>query len=144
MTAQKMWDCYAAEANITADYDAWAFGDQPDVLAQLVLSGVKTGTASLALFYDLEGEELPLEGQYSVILNEKEEAVCIIQTTKVSVMPFYAVSASHAYREGEGDRSLEYWRKVHEEFFQKELSAEGLAFSETMDVVCEEFIRVYP
>ena len=30
------------------------------------------------------------------------------------------VSEEHAYKEGEGDRSLAYWRAVHEEFFTKE------------------------
>ena len=35
-------------------------------------------------------------------------------------VPFDEVSKEHAYKEGEGDRSLAYWRDVHEDFFAEE------------------------
>ena len=59
-------------------------------------------------------------------------------------MPFDRVSEEQAFREGEGDRSLEYWRRVHEDFFRRELAGAGLAFSPDMPVVCEEFEVVWP
>ena len=144
MNAQEMWDRYSAKENITADYEAWAFGDSPDELAQLVLNGIKTGTSSAYVWYALEGLELPKPGEYSVILDSKENAVCITKTTIVYVVPFDEVSSDHAYKEGEGDRSLAYWRKVHEDFFKTELTEAGLVFEKTMKVVCEEFTHVYP
>ena len=144
MTAQEMWESYSQKENITADYDAWAFGDDPDELARLVSAGIKTATASAAIWYDLEGENLPQAGQYSVILNSREEAVCIIRTTSVFVVPFAEVDEIQAYREGEGDRSLAYWRRVHERFFSQEMQEAGLKFDENMPVVCEEFQKVYP
>lgn len=144
MKAEEMWERFKEERNIEAEeYEAWSFGGAPDTLAQLVVEEIKTGTASAFPLYELEGLELPKEGSYSVILNTKEEAVCIIQTKKVYVVPFCEVSESHAYKEGEGDRSLRYWRKVHEEFFTEELRGTSLSFSEDMLVVCEEFVRVY-
>ena len=48
-------------------------------------------------------------------------------------------TAEHAYKEGEGDRSLEYWRKVHEEFFTEELESIDQKFNEDIKLVCEEF-----
>ena len=54
-----------------------------------------------------------------------------------------AVSEEHAYKEGEGDRSLEYWRKVHKEFFTEELKSLNQEFDENMELVCEEFEVVY-
>ena len=140
MTAQEMWNA----SGIQAEYEAWAFGDDPDTLAELVRTGVKTATASAYPFYELEGEDLPKAGEYSVILNAKDEAVCIILTTKVYVTPYREVTAEHAWKEGEGDRSLNYWRQVHEAFFRKELEAVGLDFTENMGVVCEEFEVIYP
>ena len=140
MTAQEMWSA----SGIQAEYEAWAFGDDPDTLAELVRTGVKTATASAYPFYELEGEDLPKAGEYSVILNTKDEAVCIIRTTKVYVTPYREVTAEQAWKEGEGDRSLDYWRRVHEAFFRKELEAVGLIFTEDMGVVCEEFEVVYP
>ena len=85
----------------------------------------------------------PKEGEYSVILNSREEAVCIIRTTKVYVTPFFEITESHAFKEGEGDKSLSYWRKVHEEFFKNALERKGLSFDEQMKVVCEEFEVLY-
>ena len=144
MTAQEMWETYSRSKNIEADYDAWAFGDDPEELARLVKDGIKTATASAALWYDLEGEELPRAGQYSVILDTRDEAVCIIRTDRVFVVPFCEVDEVQAYREGEGDRSLVYWRRVHERFFTEELKTIGRSFDEKMLVVCEEFQKVYP
>ncbi len=144
MNAAEMWERFCEKSGIKADYDDWAFGGAPDALAELVLNGIKTATASAYPLYEQEQEPLPKAGDYSVILNTKGEAVCIIRTTKVYAVPFREVSADHAFREGEDDRSLESWRKVHRDFFTREMNDEGLSFDEDMPVVCEEFMRVYP
>ena len=81
----------------------------------------------------------PSLGKYDVLLNGREEAVCILRTTKVYVTPFDAVTAGHARKEGEGDKSLGYWRQVHEAFFTQCLQEAGLAFTPETRVVCEEF-----
>lgn len=47
MTAEEMWSEYARKEGMEhMDYEAWAFGDEVDVLAALVASGRKTATAS--------------------------------------------------------------------------------------------------
>lgn len=144
MNAAEMWERFCEKSGIEADCDDWAFGGAPDALAELVLNGIKTAMASAYPLYEQEQEPLPKAGDYSVILNTKGEAVCIIRTTKVYVVPFREVSADHAFREGEDDRSLESWREVHRDFFTREMNDEGLSFDEDMPVVCEEFMRVYP
>ena len=140
MTAEEMWK----QSGLAGEYDAWSFGDDADGLAVLVSSGIKTATCSAYDLYEAEDEDLPQAGDTSVILDSRDEAVCIIRTTKVYTVPFDKVSAEHAFREGEGDRSLEYWRQVHEAFFREELSSAGLEFSGNSRVVCEEFEVVYP
>lgn len=144
MDAKTMWEQYAIPKEIIAEYDTWCFGDDADALAKLVLAGTKTATASAYPIYELEDEELPQEGQYSVVLWRDGNAACIIKTTRVYIVPFSQVSAEQAYREGEGDRSLAYWQKVHRAFFTREMEDAGLTFTEDMKVVCEEFIRVFP
>jgi len=145
MNAQEMWSLYIKASGAQAgEYDAWQFGDDPDALAQLVLDGIKTATASAYPLYALEGEPLPEAGQYSVILNARDEAVCVIRNTRVTVVPYREITAAHAFREGEGDRSLAHWRRVHEAFFTNDMAASGLTFDESMPVVCEEFEVVYP
>ena len=85
----------------------------------------------------------PRVGDLDVVLDGQGQAVAIIETTKVTVLPFRDVSADHAYKEGEGDRSLAYWRQVHEELFTKWLAGIGLSFSPASKVVLEEFQLVY-
>ncbi len=135
MTAEEMWNA----SGLSGPWEAWAFGDDADGLAALVLAGTKTATASAAELYEADNEPLPAAGEYSVILNSKEEAVCVIQTVRVRIVPFAEVGAEHAWKEGEGDRSLAYWRRVHEAFFVRELAAAGRTFDPQMPVVCEEF-----
>lgn len=123
--------------------EAWAFGGNPDKLAELVLRGVKTATSSLRVLYELEHEPLPKQGDYSVILDSRGDARCVIKTTRVCVVPFDKVSEAHAYKEGEGDRTLAFWRETHRDFFAGCLREAGLSFFGTMDVVCEEFEIAY-
>lgn len=147
MTEKQMWEAYTREHPDKRDmvYEAWCYGsDIPDVLAELTLSGVKTATASAYILYEYENCELPKAGEYSIIVDTKGNAVCVIVTTRVTVVPFLEVTEEQAFREGEGDRTLEYWREVHKKFFTDELAEIDETFSESMLVVCEEFEMVYP
>jgi len=140
-----MWNAYKQiTPSIGDEIDAWAFGEEPDLLADLVLSGEKTATASAYDLYALEGESLPQEGTFDVILDSQNQTVCIVEITRASVQPFNQVSAQHAFKEGEGDKSLTYWRQVHEDFFTDCLGEAGLTFTPESKVVLEEFRKVYP
>lgn len=144
MTGRELWDEFVRKNNVTdRQYDGWAFGSSADLLAELVVSGQKTATSSAFPLYRFWNEPLPQEGEYSVILDSKGQGVCVIRTTKVSVLPFSAVTAEHARREGEGDQSLSFWRKEHQAFFEKCMRKAGLQFTFDMKVVCEEFKVVY-
>ena len=80
-----------------APHEAWAFGCEPDFLAKLVLRGQKTATTSSYPLYALENEPLPQVGEYNIILDGNDEAICITKTTKVYRTLFKNVSARHAY-----------------------------------------------
>lgn len=145
MTPQEMWNKYKQINPLIGDeIDAWAFGVEPDLLADLVFKGEKTATASAYDLYVLEDEPLPQVGTFDVILDSQNQAVCIVEITKVSVELFNQVSAQHAFKEGEGDKSLAYWHQVHEDFFTDCLGEVGLTFTPESKVVLEEFRKVYP
>lgn len=147
MTEKEMWAAYIQEYPCYKDknYEAWCYGSEmPDLLADLTVSGTKTATASAYPFYEYEKCDLPKVGEYNLILRTNGEAVCITRTTSVAVVPFMEVTAEHAYKEGEGDRSLQYWRTVHAQAFANELTEINEKFSEDMLVVCEEFKVVFP
>lgn len=123
---------------------AFQFGVSADELASLVLSGKKTATTSSLDLYDKD-ESLPQNGVYDAILDSKDQAVCIIQNDSVEIKNYLDVSEKHAYLEGEGDRSLQYWRNVHNDFFVNEYQLEGLIFREQdAKMVLENFHVVYP
>ncbi len=140
MTAEEMWK----ESGLEGSYDAWRFGVAADELAELVLKGKKRATSSAFVLYELDGEEPPKEGDYSVILDSRDQAVCIIRDVKVYVKRYCDISPEYAAMEAEGDRSLDYWRQVHEAFFKGDMSSYGLEFTEDMEVLCEEFELIYP
>ena len=139
MTDKELWE----RSGLSGTYEAWPFGEAPDKLAELVLQGIKTATCSSYDLYQINNEPIPQEGDYSIILNSNNEAVCIIRTQKVTVTEFCQVTEDHAFKEGEGDRSLEYWRMVHESFLTDELASVNRTFEENIKVVCEEFTVVY-
>lgn len=119
----------------------WAFGGRPeqsDALLALVVSGAKTATAAALWDYEAEGEPLPEVGTLSIIVDSRGRPGALVVVTDVVVVPFGEVSAEHAYAEGEGDRSLEHWRTVHERFF-REFAAHDKGFARDMPVVCERF-----
>lgn len=145
MTPEQLWQEYKNINPAIGDkIDAWSFGAEADQLAKLVLKGQKTATASAYPLYQAYGEDIPQVGTFDVILDGQGQAVCIIEITNVEVVPFKQVSEDHAFKEGEGDRSLAYWRQVHEELFTEWLPEAGLSFSEETGVVLEEFRKVYP
>ena len=124
---------------------AWAFGSTPeqaDELLALVLDGTKTATASALWEYEAEGEDVPRSGSLSILLDGAGHPHALIEITDVRVVPFDEVDEEHARLEGEGDRTLEHWREVHERFFT-ETATDDRGFRADMPVVLERFKVVY-
>lgn len=126
---------------------AFAFGDgaaQADELAALARAGIKTATSSNLAGYG-PTEALPAAGDYAVVLDGHQQPVAVLFTEAVAVVPFNAVTAEHAYLEGEGARQLASWRAAHQAFFTAEAHTEGRSFdSAAAEVVLEQFRCVYP
>lgn len=125
---------------------AWAFGDSAemaDELGDLVVAGIKQATASLLWEYEAEGSEIPKPRDLSIILDGRGLPICLIETVEVDVKPFNQVESQFAFDEGEGDRSLEFWRDAHWRFFTRTCREIGRVPTEDMPVVCERFKLIY-
>ncbi len=150
-TVKRMWESYLESIGETSDttkkkYEAWHFcNNEQDAneLATLVLDGTKKATASLYDVYAFEGEEVPKPGDLSIITGWNGKAKCIIKTIAITIVPFKEVTAEFAAKEGEGDKSLEFWRRIHLKFFKEECREMSKEFHEDMKVVCEEFEVVF-
>ena len=119
-----------------------AFGDSAELsneLLALIRSGAKRGGASLFWAHEADDEEIPKVGELEIVVDHRNEPVLITRITGVDVVPYIQVPAEFAAREGEGDRSLEYWRKAHWAFFSRECKRIGREPSEMMLVVCTSF-----
>ena len=149
---EAFWQAYLAslpEGSVSSpgSYEAWSFCDNEEAaneLGDLVKAGIKTATCSLVWAYEAENEELPKVGDISIITDWDGEPLCVIETTEVQVKAFNEVDEKFAYDEGEGDRSLAYWQKVHWDVFSRECSAMGREPTETMPLLCERFRVVFP
>lgn len=128
-------------------YTSWQFGygvEQGDRLLAYVLSGSKRATTGALWTYEHEGETVPTAGDFSVVTDGSGVARCVIRTTSVEIVPFDSVGEQFAFEEGEGDRSLEYWRRTHWDYFVRELASMGQTAQPDMPVVCERFDVVFP
>ncbi|WGR68060.1 MULTISPECIES: ASCH domain-containing protein [unclassified Bradyrhizobium] len=111
---------------------SFAFGDSPalaDELLDLVIKGIKTATCSTE---DEPNTSTPSERW--VVLDGRGVPRCVIETSEVTYRRFDEVDADFAFDEGEGDRSLAYWRSAHRTYFGR-LGR----FSEDMMLMCERF-----
>jgi uncharacterized protein YhfF len=127
-------------------YVSEAWGDSPrlaDELGALIVTGTKTATCSALWEYEAEGEPLPETGMKTIVLDGNNDPLCIVETTEVAVRPYDEVDARFAYEEGEGDRSLEYWRDAHWRFFSRTLPNIGRDPTIYMPLVCERFRVIY-
>lgn len=145
----EFWRKFAATQQVDPTprfLEAFYFDDnEPSAneLAQLVLSGRKRATASLTWSLEQSGVPLPQPGSLSVVTTFAGEPVCVIETLRVDIVPFEEVTAEFAAVEGEGDGSLEYWRKAHAAYFSRECQRIGRTPEPRMPVACERFAVVY-
>lgn len=127
-------------------YSSFYFG-LDEMLAQellaLVLSGKKRATSSSLYSFFSQGEELPRPGDLSVITDFAGKPHCVMETTRITILPFSAMTYDICRREGE-DSSLASWQKGHVSFFSAEGKELGYAFTWDMPVVFEDFKAVWP
>ncbi|MGI8883329.1 MAG: ASCH domain-containing protein [Pyrinomonadaceae bacterium] len=146
---QKFWRKFCAEnpeINTDAPYEVWFFGnnrEQAKSLAELVLSGRKQATASL-MEYETDVGDGGTVGGYSIVTDFDGNPQCVIVTTEVRALPFREVDAKFAFDEGEGDRTLEYWRTAHTKFFIECCRELNIEFDESMMICCKRFKKLFP
>ena len=146
---RKFWRKFCAEnpeVNINAPYEVWFFHNNQDSsikLAELVLSGKKRATSSLMEDAADSGDGGTV-GRFSVVTDFDGKPQCVIQTTEVRHLPFEKVDAAFAFDEGEGDCTLEDWRRGHRRFFTECCRELGLEFDESMMISCKRFKVLFP
>ena len=117
----------ASARNLWGDYlDShieYAFADEPRVThlcdnekdanecLALVLKGKKRATSHSLLGLQYRKERLPKIGDFTILTDWNGKAKCIVRTVAVRLKPYFSIRSSYAKLEGEGDGSLDYWKK---------------------------------
>jgi len=98
-----------------------SFGDSielADRLLALIIAGEKTATSGS--YRSFTAEPSPVIGDYCVVLDGQNKPACVIRIEQQTLVGFHQVTAAMAAKEGEGDKSLAYWRAEHHAFFSRE------------------------
>jgi uncharacterized protein YhfF len=122
-------------------------GPLRELLVAAILDGSKTSTTFLHMELEIDGEELPVAGLRSVVIDSAEHPVAVIELTEVRVLPLAEVDRQHAIDEGEGFEDVASWRRGHEEFWHSEEYREavgdpGFTVDDSMLAVALRFRRV--
>ncbi|KZN55821.1 ASCH domain-containing protein [Pseudoalteromonas luteoviolacea] len=126
--------------------ESWHFCDNEkdaNECLSLVLAGIKKATSPPLWWYQANKFELPKVGDLNAVTDWGGIASCIIKTVSVDIVPFDEVDATYAFLEGEGDKSLDYWRRVHWDYYHRELADTDFSPTKSMPIICEEFKVVY-
>ncbi|MEG3655960.1 ASCH domain-containing protein [Arenibacter palladensis] len=149
----------ASARNMWGDYlDAhleFAFVEAPKVLhfsdneqdadhsVGLVLKNLKNAASFSLLGLQHRKEPLPKVGAFMILTDWNGKAKCIVRTTAVKLKPFFSITKEYVQIDGLGDKSLEYWKKYHWDYFSRELAPFNRVPRDSMIVVCVEFEKVY-
>lgn len=100
-----------------------------DKLLSLVLSKTKTATC-----WSAQAEGPVAVGSLEVFVDGEGVDRALVRVTAITLCRFCDVDADFAFAEGEGDRSLEDWRKGHKSFFER-----NSGFTPEMELWCQRF-----
>lgn len=142
------WKAFRTASGIDHDqFDVAAFGDDPkmmDELASLVLEGSKRATAPLLRDFVSKGLPPPKAGDFVVVVDGTGSPCCVYETTSAEVRPLNEIDEAFAFDEGEGDKSLDYWKSVHYPYYKRQSESEGFALTDAIEIVLERFRVVWP
>lgn len=127
--------------------ESWHFCDNKkdaNECLQLALQGIKRATSTSIWYFDTYQQPLPKVGDLAIITNWDGEAKAIIQTTKVEIISFEDITPEQAKMEGEGDQSLAYWRKVHWDYYAREMQVKQALPRLDMLIAYEQFRCIWP
>ena len=118
------------------------YGDSVELsteLLDLIRSGRKRAGTGLLWAYEHDREPIAKSGDIEVVVDHLNRPALVTRIVSSEMVAFNEVSAEYAATEGEGDGSLEYWRKGHWNFFSRECRRIGREPTETMPVICNVF-----
>ena len=148
MTEFEFWEKFVKENGLDPDskydgvfgFEAQGFFGAERIAA--LLAGKKRAAFFPYSSYVVDDGLIPVSGEHYIILGAGRQPVCVIQTTRVQVVPFDQVTMEMVSAEGE-DSSVEEWRQKTREILEDECLAAGISFAPDIKLVYMEFEVVF-
>jgi uncharacterized protein YhfF len=112
-------------------------------ISKLVRDEIKTATGSVLWSYEADGRAIPRVGDFWIVVDGNRHPICVIRTTSVEIIAFDEVGEDYARWAGEGDRSLETWRRIYWQYICRECERIGREASAKASLIMERFDVVY-
>ena len=110
----------------------------------MVVKKIKQATSPSVWWFEKNNIDIPQIGELAIVTNWDNEPKAIIRTKKVEIVKYKNITALYAFIEGEGDKSLAYWKKVHWDYYTDEMKEFVEYPTEEMEIVCEYFETIWP
>jgi uncharacterized protein YhfF len=118
------------------------YGDSAELseeLLALITSGRKRAGTGLLWAYQYDGEHIAQAGDIEIVVDHLNAPALVTRIVSSEIVPYNEVTAEYAALEGEGDGSLEYWRRAHWNFFSRECKRIGREPTDSMSAICSVF-----
>jgi uncharacterized protein YhfF len=115
--------------------------DAFDLEEQAILNGTKTLTSSP--FWDYPDGKIPFVGALGVLLDGSRRPRGIVETTRVEIMPFGSITEEMARAYGEGERTVEWWRRVMGAFYSASAVRHNAILTDDTSHIWEWFTVVH-
>ncbi|MBX9642933.1 MAG: ASCH domain-containing protein [Novosphingobium sp.] len=112
--------------------ESFSFGDSPE-MADRLLAFVLGGSKRATCWSVADGQQTHL-GKQMVVLNGAGRPRAVVETVELEQRRFCDVDWQFALDEGEGDETLEDWRRGHQNYFER-----NGGFDPEMMLWCERF-----
>jgi len=125
---------------------SYFIGDTPDSSEKglnLIKSGFKTATSELLLYFTVNHEELPTINKICIVRSLATSSICIVQTTKVEIVPFGLITEEFVQAYGETSPQLDQWYKVFTPYYEKSCESLGQKLERHTPLVTEWFKVLY-
>jgi uncharacterized protein YhfF len=129
------------------EVSSWELADDRDLVAsrlERVLAGHQRAVARLLWTIEARGEQLPHAPDLRLVRDAEHRPAAVIEIIESQLLPFDQVDEHFAIDGGEGDLSLEHWRRTHWRRFERQCRELGRTPSPDMPVACVRFEVVWP
>ena len=111
--------------------------------AQLTKDGIKQASSTSLWWFKKNNEDLPEVGNLYIVTDWYKIAKAIVKVVKIEQTPFNEITEEYAIAEGEGDKSLANWKKVHWDYYSREMEEFDEKPTEDLMIVCEHFETLF-